>query len=115
MAGGGNWEFQWYPGYDSENLQVRNGILHFIPTLTSDRFGVSFLSTGRVIIPPDQCTQADWYGCDRQGTPENIINPTRSTRIDTRESFGFKYGEMEIRAKMPRGDWLWYEKLINLA
>jgi beta-glucanase (GH16 family) len=70
-------------------------------------FGISFLTSGRVTIPPEQCTQADFYGCDRQGTTDNIINPIRSTRVDTRQSFGFRYGELEIRAKMPRGDWLW--------
>jgi beta-glucanase (GH16 family) len=105
LAGGGNWEFQWYPGYDSTNCFVRNGNLHLAPTFTSDIFGEDFLTSGRVQIPPAQCTQADWYGCDRQGTPDNIINPTRSTRVDTRQSFGFVYGELEIRARAPAGDW----------
>lgn len=105
MAGGGNWEFQWYPGKDVNNIRVTNGNLHIVPTLTADLFGEDFLTSGRVTIPPDQCTQADWYGCDRQGTPDNIINPIRATRIDTRQSFGFVYGEMEIRAKVPAGDW----------
>lgn len=105
MAGGGNWEFQWYPGQDPANIQARNGQLHIIPTLTSDLYGEAFLTSGRVQIPPEQCTQADWYGCDRQGTPDNPINVIRSTRVDTRRSFGFVYGEMEIRAKAPAGDW----------
>lgn len=105
LAGGGNWEFQWYPGYDPTNLFVRNGILHFNPTLTADVFGEDFLFTGRVQIPPNECTQADWFGCDRQGTASNPINPIRSTRIDTRNSFAFVYGELEIRARTPAGDW----------
>ncbi|KAL7047360.1 hypothetical protein ACKWTF_002880 [Chironomus riparius] len=107
LAGGGNWEFQWYPGHDYANLYSENGFLKFAPTFTADRYGEAFLTSGRVVIPPDQCTQADWYGCERTGTAENIINPIRSTRIDTRQSFGFVYGELEIRAKMPAGDWLW--------
>ncbi|KAG5677473.1 hypothetical protein PVAND_007231 [Polypedilum vanderplanki] len=108
LGGGGNWEFQWYPGYHNLNFQIRNGVAHFIPTLTSDYFGSeAFLSSGRITIPPDQCTQADWYGCDRTGTPDNILNPTRSARIDSRRSFGFRYGTVEFRAKMPLGDWLW--------
>jgi len=65
------------------------------------------LQTGRVVIPPGECTLAEWYGCDRQGTVNNIINPIRSARVDTRNSFGFKYGTLEIRARMPAGDWLW--------
>lgn len=77
------------------------------PSLTSEVFGESFLTTGRVIIPPDQCTNSEWYGCDRQGTVDNIINPIRSARVTTVNSFGFRYGVVEIRAKMPAGDWLW--------
>jgi len=31
----------------------------------------------------------------------------RSAKVRTAESFSFKYGRVEIRAKLPRGDWLW--------
>lgn len=65
------------------------------------------MTSGRVIIPPGECTQSDWYGCDRQGTPENLINPIRSARVDTWDKFHFKFGVVEIRAKMPAGDWIW--------
>lgn len=37
----------------------------------------------------------------------NYINPVRSARLRTAKSFAFKYGRIEIRAKLPRGDWLW--------
>ena len=37
----------------------------------------------------------------------NVINPVQSSRVRTAESFSFKYGRMEVRAKLPRGDWLW--------
>lgn len=42
-----------------------------------------------------------------QGRPDQIINPIRSARMKTTNSFRFKYGKVEVRAKMPRGDWLW--------
>lgn len=99
-------QFQWYDN-DRTNSYVDNGFYHIRPTFTSDIFGEAFLTSGRAIIPPDQCTQSEWYGCDRQGTPTNIINPIRSARIDTWNSFHFKYGTLEIRAKMPAGDFLW--------
>lgn len=92
-GGGGNWEFQWYPGYDPTNCFVRDGNLHFSPTLTSDLFGEAFLENGHVYIPSDQCTNAEWYGCERRGSPDNIINPIRSTKMDTRETFAFVYGK----------------------
>lgn len=106
MAGGGNFEFQWYVN-DSLNSYTTEGNLHLKPSFTSDIFGDAFLTSGRVIIPPNECTESYNNGCDRQGTPDNIINPIRSARVDTQNSFSFKYGTLEFRAKMPVGDWLW--------
>lgn len=34
------------------------------------------------------------------------MNPVVSARIDLSQSFSFKYGTVEIRAKLPTGDWL---------
>jgi beta-glucanase (GH16 family) len=107
LAGGGNWEFQWYPGYDKANAFTKNGNLHIAPTTTASKFGENYLTSARVFIPPDQCTWASEYGCDRTGSKDHIINPIRSTRMDTSDSFSFKYGKLEIRAKIPSGDWLW--------
>lgn len=38
---------------------------------------------------------------------DEIINPIQSARIRTMQSFSFIYGIVEVRAKMPRGDWIW--------
>jgi len=40
-------------------------------------------------------------------TTGHIINPVQSARISTRRSASIKYGKVEVRAKIPRGDWLW--------
>ena len=48
-----------------------------------------------------------WWGCDRVGTPTNIINPIDSGRIRTAKSFNIQNARIEIDAKLPRGDWLW--------
>lgn len=55
LGGGGNWEFQWYVN-DRSNSFTTGGNLHLKPTFTADMFGEEFLHSGRVIIPPDQCT-----------------------------------------------------------
>ena len=58
--------------------------------------------------PADYCTCNDWYGCERtSGAGGNILNPIMSARVRTVNSFAFKYGRIEIKAKMPKGDWLW--------
>lgn len=106
MAGGGNNEFQWYVN-DRFNSYTTGGILHLRPTFTSDIFGEAFLTSGRVVIPPEECTDSSNQGCDRTGTNDYIIHPIRSALVKTSESFSFKFGTLEIRAKMPAGDWLW--------
>lgn len=67
MSGGGNYEFQWYVN-DRFNSYTVGGILHLKPTFTSDTFGEGFLSTGRIVIPPNECTDSSNNGCDRQGS-----------------------------------------------
>lgn len=37
----------------------------------------------------------------------DIINPIQSARLTTKKSFSFTYGIVEVRAVMPRGDWIW--------
>ena len=36
-----------------------------------------------------------------------VINPVKSARISTVDSVSIVYGKVEVKAKMPRGDWLW--------
>ena len=52
------------------------------------------------------CTQPDNYGCYREGK-NGILPPVMSARIRTMNKFSFRYGRMEIEAKMPVGDWMW--------
>ncbi|CAG0879122.1 unnamed protein product [Darwinula stevensoni] len=110
MSGGGNWEFQMYWN-NRTNSYAEDGILHIRPTLMSDLKGEEFLWTGTMSLygggPADECTNPAFWGCERAGNPTNIINPTVSARIRTVNSFTFKYGTVEVSAKMPAGDWLW--------
>ncbi|XP_024940163.1 uncharacterized protein LOC107267136 [Cephus cinctus] len=109
-AGGGNWEFNYYHNNRSNSYTV-DGSLWIRPTLTSDTYGEAFLTSGTLNLnngaPADQCTNALFYGCERTGTPNNVINPIQSARLRTVNSFSFKYGTVHVRAKMPTGDWLW--------
>ena len=58
--------------------------------------------------PADLCTGNDFYGCMRTaGAGGNFLNPVKSASIRTAESFYFKYGKVEVRAQLPKGDWLW--------
>jgi len=58
--------------------------------------------------PADMCTGNAFYGCERNaGASGNVINPIQSARLRTVNGFSFKYGRVEIRAKLPKGDWIW--------
>ena len=111
MAGGGNWEFQMYT-HNRTNSYTRDGILYLKPTLTADKFSDSFIRTERYDIwggqPGDRCTMAGFYGCERLGGADGgIINPIMSARLRSAKYFTFMYGKVEVRAKNPKGDWLW--------
>uniref|UniRef100_A0A194AJ48 Putative lipopolysaccharide and beta-1,3-glucan-binding protein n=1 Tax=Pinctada fucata TaxID=50426 RepID=A0A194AJ48_PINFU len=109
-SGGGNWEFEYYTNNRS-NSYCHDGKLFIKPTLTADRFGEQFLTSGSLDLwgarPNDECTSNQFWGCQRQGTGSNMLNPIQSAKIKSYRGFNFKYGKMEVRAKMPKGDWLW--------
>lgn len=35
-----------------------------------------------------------------------ILPPLQAGQIHTKNSFSFKYGKVEVQAKMPMGDWI---------
>lgn len=49
LAGGGNWEFQWYLNNRS-NSYTDNGILYLAPTLTTDTIGDAGLTSANLNI-----------------------------------------------------------------
>jgi beta-glucanase (GH16 family) len=113
MSGGGNWEFEVYQNNRSTSY-VRDGVLYIKPGLTADFLGSDALVRNGATLdmwgstPADLCTDNFEYGCMRTaGAGGNYINPITSARLRTAESFSFRYGRIEVRAKLPRGDWLW--------
>ena len=112
LSGGGNWEFEYYNNNRS-NSYVRNGVLNIKGKLLADMIGDANVKGGYTLdawggSPADLCTENFDYGCMRTaGAGGNYLNPTTSARIRTAESFTFTYGKVEVRAKLPVGDWLW--------
>jgi beta-glucanase (GH16 family) len=112
LSGGGNWEFQMYANNRS-NSYVDDGNLYMRPTFTADAIGEQAVQEDGIIdlwgsSPADACTGNAFYGCQRAaGGGGNPLNPVTSARIRTAETFSFKYGRVEVRAKLPKGDWIW--------
>ncbi|OAD74008.1 glycoside hydrolase family 16 protein [Phycomyces blakesleeanus NRRL 1555(-)] len=113
LAGGGNWEFQWYTNNRS-NSYVRDGVLYLHPTFTSEFMGEEAMKDngkkGQGIVSRAAQTIPIMVSCERMSgavSGGNYINPIRSARIRTLESVAIRYGKVEVRARLPRGDWLW--------
>eukprot|EP00301_Raphidiophrys_heterophryoidea_P025703 c8685_g1_i1.p1 GENE.c8685_g1_i1~~c8685_g1_i1.p1 ORF type:complete len:492 (+),score=111.31 c8685_g1_i1:69-1478(+) len=112
MSGGGNWEFEYYTN-NRTNSYVRDGILYLRPTLTADTLGQDALINGHTqdlwgdFKSVTSCTDPSFYGCSRMSNGANIINPIQSASVKSISSFSFKYGNLQVRAKLPKGDWIW--------
>ncbi|KAI6145030.1 glycoside hydrolase family 16 protein [Pisolithus tinctorius] len=127
LGGYGNGEFEMTTTSDN-NSYVSNGYLYVTPTLTSDAIGMSNIFDGYTYNLTD-CTynltnpesipggtnstafnlSAYYQACGAvsNSTAGTVIPPVQSARISTRYSASIRYGRVEVRAKLPRGDWLW--------
>ncbi|XP_059468809.1 beta-1,3-glucan-binding protein-like [Neocloeon triangulifer] len=112
MAGGGNNEFQVYwngsvaPKNASVNTVVTSGVLGIRPYFLSQAYSEAFLSSGNLNLGKF-CTASWNNGCNRTGTTSLILPPITSARLHTIDTFNFKYGKVEVRARLPAGDWIW--------
>jgi len=95
----------------ARNSFVKEGELHIVPIVASEVSDGSFKLGDRctAIESPDQeCNIA-------QGSFYSIKPPVFSAQIHTRNSFSFKFGKIVVRAKLPKGDWLFPCKYFNLS
>ncbi|KAI0684989.1 concanavalin A-like lectin/glucanase domain-containing protein [Cytidiella melzeri] len=116
MGGFGNGEFEMATALQ-QNLYIRNNQLYIMPTLTSDAIG----STDQIInggqYSLDNCNagqgtfsisaNSDQSNCSATSDGTNVLPPVMSARISTKGHYSIAYGKVEVRAKLPRGDWLW--------
>ncbi|KAL9702610.1 hypothetical protein quinque_006128 [Culex quinquefasciatus] len=98
-------EFVVYADFD-ENIQVREGKLAIKPTLFESKFGPG--STNTKFMFAAECTGVlNSRDCIRDRKIDfDMIPPALSAQISTFNSFKFMYGRVVIRAKLPKGDWI---------
>ncbi|KAG5636254.1 hypothetical protein H0H81_008633 [Sphagnurus paluster] len=128
MDGFGTGEFSMATA-SANNSFVLDGQLYIVPTLTADAIGADAVRDGTVYnITGCTFNQThgnggylnDGYGSyfDLAGytkacsavsnaTAGTVINPVQTARLSTKFSASIRYGKVEVRAKMPDGDWLW--------
>lgn len=110
----------------ANNSFVEDGMLYIVPTLTSDAIGVNNVFNGftynisgctntnskfplraHALPDADRAPPASACGAVSNSTSGAVINPAMSARLTTKNSHHIQYGKVEIRAKLPAGDWLW--------
>ncbi|XP_038206219.1 uncharacterized protein LOC119828190 [Zerene cesonia] len=97
----------------SQTVQVKNGNLEIAPQLLQNLPGFTNNSiySGTLDLTRS-CTRRTMYsGCSKSAWGPNILPPVVTGRLTSKLSF--KYGLVEIRAKLPRGDWLYPDILLE--
>ncbi|TKY89369.1 hypothetical protein EX895_001900 [Sporisorium graminicola] len=111
-GGFGNNEFEWTTD-STNNSFIENGKLYLVPTLTSDALGEAAIVDGYALnlTANGLCTSSnktDTYCAVRSNlTTGVVLPPVQSARIMTNFSRAIKYGRVEVKARMPTGDWIW--------
>jgi beta-glucanase (GH16 family) len=92
---------------DPENVFIKDGQLYLKPTLQDE----SLITTNNVInlTASGLCTSSVWSDCIASTNTTNgtIVPPVKSARLNTKLGATIKYGRVEVKAKIPKGDWLW--------
>ncbi|XP_076284209.1 beta-1,3-glucan-binding protein 1-like [Lasioglossum baleicum] len=100
-----NFEFVVYKN-NQDNVYVEDGNLRIKPTLVKEKHGLTFVQDGSLQL--DKCTEeVGSRDCTRTASAWNILPPVISGRLNTKPSFNFMYGKVQVRAKLPRGDWIY--------
>ncbi|TDL18550.1 concanavalin A-like lectin/glucanase [Rickenella mellea] len=107
LGGFGNGQFEMTTS-SPNNSFVRDGVLYIVPTLTSDVIGNQAIFDGYTFNLTD-CTNTNKTACGvvSNSSTQTVINPVQSARITTRNSHNIQYGKVEVRARIPKGDWIW--------
>ncbi|GJQ68275.1 GNBP3 [Trypoxylus dichotomus] len=98
---------------DPNNIYHKNGQLHIKPTFAEDKYGSGFVTIPGGLDLGVNCTGSDQYECKQEPVAYLILPPVLSGRINTKPSFSFVYGRVDIRAKLPKGDWIYPELFLT--
>ncbi|EST06922.1 Glycoside hydrolase, family 16 [Kalmanozyma brasiliensis GHG001] len=111
-GGFGNNQFDWTTD-SANNSFVQDGKLYIVPTLTSDALGEGAITNGYTLnlTESNLCTASNKTDAScavrSNSTTGVVLPPIQSARLMTNFSRSIKYGKVEVKARMPTGDWIW--------
>lgn len=111
LAGKPDYEFVIYSDRP-ETIFVANNTLVIKPELADNIYGPGFVEQSFDF--KERCTGiAGSLECRYKPDAGFILPPVLSAKMNTRNKFSFKYGKIEVRAKLPKGDWLYPILTLN--
>ncbi|XP_047993760.1 beta-1,3-glucan-binding protein-like [Leguminivora glycinivorella] len=100
--------------YQRSAVSVQNGNLRIVPSLQQNQPGFSADKMLESLDLYKGCTSETSGACFVQANDgSGIIPPVVSGRITSKPGFAFTYGTVTVRAKLPQGDWLYPEILLE--
>ncbi|KAG7295857.1 Beta-1-3-glucan-binding protein [Plutella xylostella] len=95
----------------TKTLTLEDGDLNINPLLLENQYHEGMVYEELDLT--NTCTgQVGTTECQRKAIGANILPPVMTGKVTTKHKFNFKYGRLEVRAKLPAGNWLLPE--INL-
>ncbi|XP_041772752.1 gram-negative bacteria-binding protein 1 [Anopheles merus] len=91
-----------------ENSYIAAGRLVIVPTLVTQTadYTDERIRTGELTLAGCTSPTNNPYECQRKAARSTILPPVVSAKLNTKHFFRFRYGRVEIRAKLPKGDWI---------
>lgn len=90
--------------YD-KNIRVRSGSLSIQPVTLESKYGEGYVRQSLDLSA--RCTgEIGTTDCYREAFGALILPPIITAKITTKKSFSFKYGRIDVGARMPLGSWL---------
>ncbi|KAF5294927.1 hypothetical protein FQR65_LT10639 [Abscondita terminalis] len=110
FAGDPDYEFAMYEDNLINLFVEQDNFLHIKPTFIEDKYGKDAVTNPKGFDFGSECTGfPGTLDCVQRPKAWQILPPVISAQITTKNSFWFVYGVIEVRAKFPKGDWLYPE------
>lgn len=106
VGGFGTQTFDWATNYEN-NSYVKDSKFHIYPTLT--QWPLQMNGSLVNLTAEGICTGTAESDCVtyHNASTFQIINPVQSARVTTKGKHTLRFGKVEIRARMPKGRYLW--------
>ncbi|CAG9855842.1 unnamed protein product [Phyllotreta striolata] len=106
-----DYEFVVYVDRPETRQIINGGGLEIKPVMLEELFGRETLQKG--IDLGKNCTVKEESSCKMVSDAGFMVPPVASALLTTKGKFSFKYGRVEIRAKLPAGDWVYPILYLN--